>query len=671
MRRCLLLACFFWIYSCSQAQQIVQLEYYFDTDPGWGNGIQIPITPDTAITNLLFTADVSTLTQGLHSLNIRSKNASGNWSLTATQSIYKFPLITSSNSPIIKLEYFVDNDPGFGNATPVSITADTALQNIMFQINSSSLNSGIHVLYVRCADATGKWSTTRAQHFYKFPEASNNPTQSLTAIEYFIDSDPGFGNGIAIPFTSDTLVSALNFSPNVTSLASGLHILYLRSKNANHSWSLTQSQYFYKFPPTPNNGVAQAINQIEYFIDSDPGFGNGIALPFTSDTLVSTLNFSPNVTSLASGLHVLYLRSKNANQSWSLTQSQYFYKFPPTPNNGIAQAINQIEYFIDSDPGFGNAQPLTITSDSIITLLNFNAAVSVLNSGLHELYIRAKDNYGVWSLTTLQYFYKFPTINNDPLITKMEYFVDNDPGFGNAIQVPVSPNTALNALALSVDASNLALGIHHVFVRSYDATGAWSLSKAGRFTRDKIKFFLQGYYAGANQMYPVLMNEGIGNATNIVDTVTIELRQSSSPYTLKASATGLLQTNGEVICNLPNVQGNYYIVIKHRSGIETWSATAITLGNNTLTYDFSTAANKAYGNNQKQMQPGVFAFYSGDINQDKSIDAFDYLLLNPDIEEGLFGYYNTDLNGDGVVDLFDFLLLDSNIIQGISTNDPL
>ena len=591
MRRCLLLACFFWIYSCSQAQQIVQLEYYFDTDPGWGNGIQIPSTPDTAITNLLFTADVSTLTQGLHSLNIRSKNASGNWSLTATQSIYKFPLITSSNSPIIKLEYFVDNDPGFGNATPVSITADTALQNIMFQINSSSLNSGIHVLYVRCADATGKWSTTRAQHFYKSPEASNNPTQSLTAIEYFIDSDPGFGNGIAIPFTSDTLVSALNFSPNVTSLASGLHILYLRSKNAN--------------------------------------------------------------------------------QSWSLTQSQYFYKFTPTPNNGIAQAINQIEYFIDSDPGFGNAQPLTITSDSIITLLNFNAAVSALNSGLHELYVRAKDNHGVWSLTTLQYFYKFPTSNNDPLITKMEYFVDNDPGFGNAIQVPVSPNTALNALALSVDASNLALGIHHVFVRSYDATGAWSLSKAGRFTRDKIKFFLQGYYAGANQMYPVLMNEGIGNATNIVDTVTIELRQSSSPYILKASATGLLQTNGEVICNLPNVQGNYYIVIKHRSGIETWSATAITLGNNTLTYDFSTAANKAYGNNQKQMQPGVFAFYSGDINQDKSIDAFDYLLLNPDIEEGFFGYYNTDLNGDGVVDLFDFLLLDSNITQGISTNDPL
>jgi hypothetical protein len=44
--------------------------------------------------------------------------------------------------------------------------------------------------------------------------------------------------------------------------------------------------------------------------------------------------------------------------------------------------------------------------------------------------------------------------------------------------------------------------------------------------------------------------------------------------------------------------------------------------------------------------------------------------LEPDIIAGSYGYLNTDLNGDGSVDAFDFLLLDVNVQNGIGASTP-
>ncbi|HPI54596.1 MAG TPA: LamG domain-containing protein, partial [Chitinophagaceae bacterium] len=134
----------------------------------------------------------------------------------------------------------------------------------------------------------------------------------------------------------------------------------------------------------------------------------------------------------------------------------------------------------------------------------------------------------------------------------------------------------------------------------------------------QVSAFLQGYYLTSSLMNGVLFNQGVGGATMTdVDSVTIELHQSSAPYNVLYSFTGKLQTNGMINASFPNeVMGqSYYIIIKHRNSIETWSTSSITLQGNTY-YDFSTAATQAYGNNQIEVEPGIFALYSGDINQD-------------------------------------------------------
>jgi hypothetical protein len=185
-----------------------------------------------------------------------------------------------------------------------------------------------------------------------------------------------------------------------------------------------------------------------------------------------------------------------------------------------------------------------------------------------------------------------------------------------------------------------------------------------------LRLFLEGYYIGGMHMNNALLNEGEISLTTTADSVWVELKDTVNMATVESDYT-ILDTSGYVTANFsPNVIGHaYYISVRHRNSINTWSALPILLSG-TNYYDFTTAAGQAYGDNQKEVEPGIWAFFCGDINQDTAIDLFDYLLLDPDIYNGVGGYYNTDLNGDGSVDLFDYLLLDPNIYNGIGAATP-
>lgn len=184
-----------------------------------------------------------------------------------------------------------------------------------------------------------------------------------------------------------------------------------------------------------------------------------------------------------------------------------------------------------------------------------------------------------------------------------------------------------------------------------------------------LKLFLQGYYDNNQTMRPVLFNEGISGATMfVVDTIKVELRNSLPPYNIISSSNTLLYTDGMVYTSFP-VSGLFYLVIKQRNDIETWSANPISISSNT-NYDFSTASNKAYGNNLVEVGNGIWALFSGDINQDENIDLLDLAIMEVDISAFQFGYFATDLNGDGNVDLLDLPSLENNVTNFIYSNHP-
>ena len=186
-----------------------------------------------------------------------------------------------------------------------------------------------------------------------------------------------------------------------------------------------------------------------------------------------------------------------------------------------------------------------------------------------------------------------------------------------------------------------------------------------------LKLNIQGYYdAATHAMRSVMANQGIGSSITDVDDITVELRNAST-YELVATTTAALKTNGTATATFVTAPiGSFYIAVKHRNTLETWSSAPQTVGSTPLTYDFTTAANKAYGDNMIQLESGVYGFYSGDINQDGFIEALDYPQLFNDSDNLLEGYQTTDLNGDGFVEALDYPTLFNNSDNLIETLHP-
>lgn len=186
-----------------------------------------------------------------------------------------------------------------------------------------------------------------------------------------------------------------------------------------------------------------------------------------------------------------------------------------------------------------------------------------------------------------------------------------------------------------------------------------------------LKAFIEGYYQGSGTMENVLYTQGItASAGNECDTIQIELHSATSPYGVVSSSTQVIKTDGTVTYAGTATPGqSYYIVIKHRNALQTWSANPVLLTENTL-YDFTTDAANAYNNNMTQVEPGVWAFYAGDLNQDENMDLLDLTLVESDIMTFQFGYFASDINGDGNVDLLDSPILEANINSFVFSNHP-
>ena len=182
--------------------------------------------------------------------------------------------------------------------------------------------------------------------------------------------------------------------------------------------------------------------------------------------------------------------------------------------------------------------------------------------------------------------------------------------------------------------------------------------------------FLEGLYLGGSTMTAAPYNSNPALSALVADTIIVSLHMVSSPYTLMYADTVLLSTSGVANCSFSSVTNgsSYYLSVKHRNSVETWSASPVTLSAS-ATYNFSTAANKAYGNNLKSIG-GVYVIYSGDITQDGDIDFSDFPDLDLGNLNGSIGYLPADLNGDGTIDYSDYPLIDTNSLNGIAINRP-
>ncbi|MBL0049305.1 MAG: T9SS type A sorting domain-containing protein [Bacteroidetes bacterium] len=216
--------------------------------------------------------------------------------------------------------------------------------------------------------------------------------QTLTKGEYFFDTAPAIGSGTSFSFTAaDTVTQTINVS--ISSLSLGFHTMYVRVMNSVGLWSHFEGRLFYIIPPLTASSSQPAISSCEWFVDTDPGFGNGTSIAFSSsDTVNQAVNLS--MGSLSSGFHYMFIRVKNAIGIWSTFEGRLFYVIPPL-NSQSQPKLSSGEWFIDSDPGIGNATTFSFTqADTVNTIVNLNT--DSLPLGTHRLYIRVKNTAGHW-----------------------------------------------------------------------------------------------------------------------------------------------------------------------------------------------------------------------------------------------------------------------------------
>ncbi len=292
---------------------------------------------------------------------------------------------------------------------------------------------------------------------------------NIDAMEYFFDSDPGVGNGISIPITTSASQN-LNLNINTSSLAIGFHRLTFRAKHQSGSWGIQDSRTIYV--ASESVATTAILDEMEYYFDSDPGPGNGTPISFTAAASVNILPSLP-MTSLATGFHALHIRGKDDNGNWGIPEIRTFYI---VQSNVATQAdVVQLEYFFDSEPGYGSGTPLSVTSGSQINLAALISSAS-LSTGFHTIYIRAKDNDNQWGFAEQRTFYLDPFTQ----VSSIEWYIDTDPGEGSATNIAVTPGGDID-LDFTIPTASLAGGNHTLGVRAARTDGSWGNTSTTSF----------------------------------------------------------------------------------------------------------------------------------------------------------------------------------------------
>lgn len=367
-------------------------EYFFDSDPGYSNGFSLPLTGTPSVLNQTFNIGLSAhnLSQGIHTLGIRLKDDKGDWSLTHTRPFLVQGFGSDASETITQVEYFYDSlKTDKSNLIAVNVSPD-GFSDIALPL-TINLSQGVHTISVRAKDNMGKYSLFHTRPFLVLGFGSGS-SETITQVEYFYDSlKTDKSNLIAVNVNPDGFNNiALPLNVN---LSQGVHTITVRAKDNTGKFSLFHTRPFLVlgFGSAPT-----AISKIEYFLDADPGFGNGTQVPYSASSN-NVAQISLDLGSVSAGVHTVFVRVQDNGGRWSLTHVRPFVVMPNL--GGSAGSIARIEYFINQpDPGQGQASSVSFSpvGGSDVTAL-FDANLAGLGNGTHRLYARAQDNAGSWS----------------------------------------------------------------------------------------------------------------------------------------------------------------------------------------------------------------------------------------------------------------------------------
>jgi hypothetical protein len=227
-----------------------------------------------------------------------------------------FTAITTDPSSVInQAEYFVDGDPGFGDATPIVVLPSNDVFGF-FGLDTQGLPGGIHILGLRVLDDAGQWSQDA---FTTFIVEVDPPTPSLATMQFNVSPTD------AVDFTNFTEVQN-SLGGNIFLFIEFIDLSQYPEGMINLSFRVTDSNgaesTTYTVPilvigdPLPDPELAY----FEYFADNDPGYQNGQIIDIDSAVFLFQGVVTQQMTGLPLGAHDLWIRLRDVEGGFSVTQ---------------------------------------------------------------------------------------------------------------------------------------------------------------------------------------------------------------------------------------------------------------------------------------------------------------------------------------------------------------
>ncbi len=111
-----------------------------------------------------------------------------------------------------------------------------------------------------------------------------------------------------------------------------------------------------------------------------------------------------------------------------------------------------------------------------------NPVYSYDTIGIYDVKLKISNGTFIDSLIKYDYITVDSTPPPEPDdIVALEYFFDNDPGFGSGITILVSPDDSVTVQTV-IDISSLSIGFHRLYVRAQDENGTWGIPQYHEFT---------------------------------------------------------------------------------------------------------------------------------------------------------------------------------------------
>jgi hypothetical protein len=228
----------------ARSLNIIQAEYFWDTDPGQGSGTPL-LALDGNLNELIEETyrDINILPSvGPHTFNVRVKDANNVWGPLFTTSVYiQTSGTTARNLNIVQAEYFWDTDPGQGSGTPL-LASDGNLNELIEETyrNINILPSvGAHTFNVRIKDANNVWGPLFTTSIYIQTSGTTAKNLNVVSGELYFDTDPGYGSGmplLALDGNFDHVIESIYTQGLPSQITAGLHSMHVRIKDANNTW---------------------------------------------------------------------------------------------------------------------------------------------------------------------------------------------------------------------------------------------------------------------------------------------------------------------------------------------------------------------------------------------------------------------------------------------------